>query len=637
MPRITSFSLENFRVFEQKTTFEFAPITILTGANNSGKSSVFKALNLLSKNAKEKNYDFFSQLDFSLGNHHLRDFENVINKKARKNEKKEINFEFGISTQWIRHMIRNEKNEHKEILEFRFLNLKDDIQRDEIKLNYIDNLIKNYKIHYSFLEGKLVSIKVKDDKNETLLYCYAEYENKKGGIASFMFHFFLQKIIFESDIIHSKEVLNTKKLDKIIGENPKKDEFYEILREKIKYLIKHNNFDGRPLPKDVINKDLLEHHFIEKFLIFNEQNILSRFEPLYLYETEKEFKDRLQMEWEDFHEIIEDKLNGYDPKKYLFEGDYSEFKPIIKICGKLKFHEIINQDFAEECKIFSDFFIKMVNFFDLPYTQKGLQFIEGIRANTQRIYTYQSQGTSFNEFLVDISLGKKTINTEFVNIWLKEFGIADRFEINSIKGVANEIFLISGNEKIDLVDMGYGITQILPLILKIAALPRISYFDFGNMDNFYETKYDTKTKKRVFVNDDGIDVNDNGNVPISGGNRCTICIEEPETNLHPKLQSKLADMLIDACKVFNVQFVIETHSEYFIRKLQYWVAKKEIQSEDVNIYYLYNPEEIPKGRKQVERIRIDEDGSLDNDFGTGFFDEADNISIDIFNLQHHKN
>ncbi len=52
-----------------------------------------------------------------------------------------------------------------------------------------------------------------------------------------------------------------------------------------------------------------------------------------------------------------------------------------------------------------------------------------------------------------------------------------------------------------------------------------------------------------------------------------VLLEEPESNLHPNLQSKLADFLIDASDRFGIKWVIETHSEYFIRKLQYWTAK----------------------------------------------------------------
>jgi AAA15 family ATPase/GTPase len=56
MAQLTKLGIQNFRVFgsETMTEFDFAPITLLTGANNSGKSSVLKALSLL-KNSFDKN------------------------------------------------------------------------------------------------------------------------------------------------------------------------------------------------------------------------------------------------------------------------------------------------------------------------------------------------------------------------------------------------------------------------------------------------------------------------------------------------------------------------------------------------------------------------------------------------------
>lgn len=44
----TQFTVKNFRNFDAEgATFDLAPITILTGCNSSGKSSVVKALLLL--------------------------------------------------------------------------------------------------------------------------------------------------------------------------------------------------------------------------------------------------------------------------------------------------------------------------------------------------------------------------------------------------------------------------------------------------------------------------------------------------------------------------------------------------------------------------------------------------------------
>ena len=117
---------------------------------------------------------------------------------------------------------------------------------------------------------------------------------------------------------------------------------------------------------------------------------------------------------------------------------------------------------------------------------------------------------------------------------------------------------------------------------------------------------------------------------------CIIIIEEPETNLHPALQSKLADMFVEASKLFSIQFIIETHSEYIIRRLQYLTAKKEIKSEDTIIHYLFNPESehTKQTNEQLRTIRIKEDGRLDKEFGTGFFDESTKLIENIWNLSN---
>lgn len=54
MPQLNGLGLENFRVFKEKHWFDFAPITILTGTNSSGKSSLINAIEILANAAEEK-------------------------------------------------------------------------------------------------------------------------------------------------------------------------------------------------------------------------------------------------------------------------------------------------------------------------------------------------------------------------------------------------------------------------------------------------------------------------------------------------------------------------------------------------------------------------------------------------------
>lgn len=73
---IKKIGVKNFRVFKDYTEFELRPLTILTGPNNSGKSSFTKLL-LLLKNGVTK-------LNFEEGKHNLTSYEDVSNWEKSK-------------------------------------------------------------------------------------------------------------------------------------------------------------------------------------------------------------------------------------------------------------------------------------------------------------------------------------------------------------------------------------------------------------------------------------------------------------------------------------------------------------------------------------------------------------------------
>lgn len=237
---------------------------------------------------------------------------------------------------------------------------------------------------------------------------------------------------------------------------------------------------------------------------------------------------------------------------------------------------------------------------------KDIQFINSERIVERRVFL-DSEGSEFNRLINEYLLleaGKSIrlpsfkndmpISFEsrrnFIDKWLNKFEIAEGYEVErNAEGIGSLAFLIINGKKTLLADVGYGINKLFPLILKIA---------------------------------------------ISNKNS-TIFIEEPESNLHPAMQSKLADLFVDAHQVFGHYFVLETHSEYLIRKLQFLVAseKSNAKAEDINIYYFYHPDKIPEGKKQVEKLEMREDGILKQDFGKGFFDESVMLTIDLLKNQ----
>jgi hypothetical protein len=116
-----------------------------------------------------------------------------------------------------------------------------------------------------------------------------------------------------------------------------------------------------------------------------------------------------------------------------------------------------------------------------------------------------------------------------------------------------------------------------------------------------------------------------------------LLIEEPEAKLHPSLQSKMAELFIDAASRFNIQFLIETHSEYLIYKFQQYIGWKIVDPGAVKMYYFNHPGEVRDGLKDryVNQVEIASDGSIDYEryFGKGFFDEQNDLKMSLLNIQ----
>lgn len=120
------------------------------------------------------------------------------------------------------------------------------------------------------------------------------------------------------------------------------------------------------------------------------------------------------------------------------------------------------------------------------------------------------------------------------------------------------------------------------------------------------------------------------------GQQLTILLEEPEQNLHPALQSKLAVLVNVVNQDFGVRFIIETHSEYLIRKTQVIAAEANKLGHKIpfKVYYLPTlpTKHKKRGKSSPEPYEMiyREDGKFSNEFGPGFFDTASNLAFELF-------
>lgn len=117
-------------------------------------------------------------------------------------------------------------------------------------------------------------------------------------------------------------------------------------------------------------------------------------------------------------------------------------------------------------------------------------------------------------------------------------------------------------------------------------------------------------------------------VAAQDANASIVCIEQPELHVHPGVQLGLGDLFIDGAHKNGLSFLIETHSENLIVRLQRRIreAKRDsaleihyaLSPDDVNIIYL---DKNKDGVVQVNKIRLGNDGKFLDRWPNGFFPE----------------
>lgn len=519
-PHLKGFGLENFRVFKDYTWFDFAPITILTGPNNSGKSSLIKAILLIKENSTKGKLS--RTLEFNSIIHNLSGWDGIINDTSAA------------------------------------------------------KIIFDYSTNSTLANFELIEI----FENKFIVPLINKYNN---GIISRSQYFYKALIrgFYNTDFNHKIVSYFLENYKLFIDSNHLISVIINVLNETEKD--SNSTIFNPKLPNDKVNL------WIEHLQLFCQILKDSESWHIDLQETYKGWSEN--NENKDFYSFLQSHLSFYDES---IDGT-------LLIALQYLFRPVLSNNFDDKT---INILIKTValmlnsekNSFD---TFSDIIYLPALKGLQKRGFT-KGDNHSLTQ-LIEGQLNKS--HSQFIEKWGKEFGISE-FSVNRDERL--DINYITINERV-LADLGYGFTQIAALILL-----------FGLNEN------------KIAI------------------------LEEPESNLHPKLQSLIADLLTeqvystDDYYYFNdekqihdtyqvnksPQFIVETHSEYMIRKFQYLVAKGEMKKEDIVIYYFHDPNNVPTGEPQVKKIEILEDGSLSGDFGTGFFDEATNWKFELMRLKN---
>ncbi len=712
----TTLTIKNFRVFDENgVDVKLSPLTILTGCNSSGKSSIVKSVLLLDSFLKQIRKDHENgdpirlsayKLDFSTyPNNLLGRYDKIVNSRS---EDKRITFAYTV------HSLMLSKD-----VEVKLVFCAD--QNDELNNGYLESLTLSCEegiIYFSGKNPKGCTCNLNLIKEEAVEYILTEMHIKKSSSV------YVDNNISDKDFQKQKESLN--EFVNMIGV----DRLQDILRylrntNNKEYIINelkcdpqilewtkdHASFFYIPLvealkdaTKENIKSKLTDEILVGKALNTSLQGALDRVITDFVdsncttfgeYFKQKEccfLEEAVTSSAYDLDEYILFKSFPYVPSKtefkirnhYFFsESDnvidpaelpellLLKFKGLISSLPKPWYNKPVNfvflydmlmninnvytshenslyykQYMSDEALIdpslggiyYHHYTFEVLNLFAhylvmeclLPAWSGKIAYVSSSRVDVKRLYPLD--GTDdFTQLVQRYFEGKRLQKSEdhdeavygpqkrkdyrlnrFTSQCLKAFGIGESiiFKVDE-DGLGVKLFLhrADGSEDRLLADEGYGITQLVSILLQIeTAIVTAKGEPVNSISGFIDPD---KRDSSKFYYEPRI-----------------IAIEEPEIHLHPKFQSLLADMFAIAYKKYNIRFIIETHSEYLIRKMQVLVAKKRVEPGEVSLLYVNsaNADKRPEGEPHVKEIGICEDGYLSDSFGTGFFDEATSLS-----------
>jgi predicted ATPase len=167
---------------------------------------------------------------------------------------------------------------------------------------------------------------------------------------------------------------------------------------------------------------------------------------------------------------------------------------------------------------------------------------------------------------------RKEVFEHVVARWLRTMGLIDTFEVRPLAQHRKEhevLVKTSGSKSlVNLTDVGFGLSQVLPVIVQCFYAPRGSILIF----------------------------------------------EQPEIHLHPRVQAALADLFIEAicaregAKERRIQILVESHSEHFLRRLQRRVAEEKLKKEEAALYFC----EAGREGSRIRELEVDDYGRISN-------------------------
>lgn len=226
----------------------------------------------------------------------------------------------------------------------------------------------------------------------------------------------------------------------------------------------------------------------------------------------------------------------------------------------------------------------------LKETLAGVRYLGPLRSYPQRLYKIpgvDSYSSGLRGEFAHHRLYYQPGLVHLVNEWFNRFRIPYELHVTRVGDIAVSgehvaLVLVDRHSKtpVTLADVGFGVNQILPVIVE------------------------------------GVDF-------FTGGEKGrTLCVEQPEIHLHPRLQAALADLMIANIEGRGrKQWIVETHSELLILRIQRRIREGELDPSAVSVLYV-GPDPAEGGGSTITPLRLNENGEFIDAWPDGFFEEG---------------
>lgn len=631
MLNIKGLFLGNFRVFPETSSFRLAPVTILTGPNNSGKSTITGSLSLL-RNLDTSILPFRLRLDNN--KNPFGNFDAIAGKRSRdkfitagydlyniilgENVRVTFTFERGRNFEALVRNINIRSNKGS-LFDFSFGQNR---MQTKIGLNLLyDKLkeIKQEKDHYTDIENNFRQIKsssgtYKDlpsgDEESQLRIFRVDNDLKRKNLNEYLrnkkistegyerlFYFFGRHRSFPGNTGVETEL--TKKAGRIVADYNEgqvlcnNDLLNRILQIPVEQL-------DVPVLKTMIGREFPE--LFDCMMLLNVPESLENIVNL--------LKSREYNDWEEEFLSI----------KHVSIRRLKCVESIAELSSAIDHHFQTRFERSAFFRAVTDLSMTREGFSQSYHRNKNIRaltsfcslitekIIHDLKTDLERAVPLHPASikpvtpVDINHPMHELIRNYPYVRGKdvFLKKWFRKFRIGEDFSADPmLQGIGYAPGFMRNDEKNPLASEGSGSVRLLMMLLGIV-----------NARNYCDLRdYNEEVKH------------------YPG----TIVLEQPEAGLHPSIQLKLPDLFADAGKEFGLHFLIETHSEYIINKIQYLVATGVLKNEDVLIYHLDSRN--GKRTPSVIEITMDENGNLSQEIPGAFFDEEDRRAMGLFKLR----